>query len=99
MSNVTETVESPTRTESPPTPEVRYEASNEETLGNAVVGAVAAEEGVEESELNPLSGALYPAAENVLFENTADSADDWFFSFRYHGYDLTVRADGTILVR
>lgn len=99
MSNVTEPVEPQPTTKSPPSPEVRYEASDEQTLGNAVVRAVAAEEGVEESELNPLSGALYPAAESVLFENTADSADDWFFSFRYHGYDLTVRANGTILVR
>lgn len=98
MANVTEVADAAPAIGSP-SPEVRYEASGEETLGSAVVGAVAAEEGVEESELTPLSTALYPAAESVLSEATADATDDWCFSFRYHGYDLTVRADGTILVR
>lgn len=58
----------------------------------AVVEAVAAREGVAETELPPLADAVDPDA----LEAVVDGDGDRRISFEYHGYAVTVHPDGSV---
>ncbi len=60
----------------------------EQTIGEAVVEAVAAEEGVTPSQLSkPLYSVVDSDALDSLFRSTSGS-----ITFRYYGYEITVDA-------
>jgi len=62
----------------------------------AVVRAVATVRGVDPIDLRtPLFEAIDPDALDRLF---ASPADDLSVSFRYHGHDVTLTADLTVVV-
>lgn len=59
----------------------------------AVVEAVAAREGVAETELPPLADAVDPDALDAVVHEDDDRGR---LSFEYHGYAVTVHADGSV---
>lgn len=64
-----------------------------------VVDAVANAEGVDPTDLEPpLYDAVDPNAIDGLFDATAtpNASRNGRLTFRYRGYDVTVRADGTV---
>lgn len=64
----------------------------EHTIGDAVVEAVAAAEGVTPSQLSkPLYSVVDPDALDSLFHSTSGSV-----TFRYYGYEITVDATDQI---
>jgi hypothetical protein len=69
-----------------------YEMSNGMTMCEAVVTAVASEEGVDETELErPLYDAVDPNALNQVFRGS----DGWI-TFEYYGYVITADADRNV---
>lgn len=75
---------------------VAVDAAEYDTLAMAVVGAVAAAEGVSELALSPLYDAgVDPDALNALFEGSETHVEG-FFSFSYAGYLVTVTSDGSV---
>lgn len=75
-----------------------YDASEPEQLSLAVVDAVADAEGVEATDLAPLYYTIDPAALDALVRPpvTVDGEPTGEVRFSYHGYDVTVRSDGTV---
>ncbi|RDI71206.1 HalOD1 output domain-containing protein [Halopelagius longus] len=74
------------------------DAAEYDTVAMAVVGAVAAAEGVSEIALPPLYDAgIDPDALNELFEGSRTHVEG-FFSFVYFGYVVTVTSDGGVTV-
>ena len=65
---------------------------------HAVVERVAALEGVEQTELTPLYGAIDPEALNTLVETGSNSDSALQIGFTYHGYDVTVTGNGTVYI-
>lgn len=75
-----------------------YQVSESQQLSERVVQAVAAADDVDPLELPPLFGAIDPDALDTLFETSigADSPSDGEVQFGYHGYSITVTADGDV---
>lgn len=69
-------------------------------VSTAVVTAVARIEGVDQSELEPLSSVVDPDSLDRVFRPRADgpSRSGGHVSFRYEGHRVTVRADGQVVV-
>lgn len=69
-----------------------------EQLSQAVIAAVADAEQADPLDLTPLYQAIDPDALDSLFKSVAGegtrAVDE--ISFEYHGYDVTVAADGDI---
>jgi hypothetical protein len=63
------------------------------TVADAVVDAVATHEGVDPTALPPLAEAVEPGALDAV---TAPDGDRRRLSFEYHGYAVTVHADGSV---
>lgn len=63
---------------------------------HAIVKRVAALEGVDLSELDPLFGAIDPDALDTLVETTGHSDAALQIEFPYHGYDVTVTGEGVV---
>lgn len=70
------------------------------TLSSAVVRTVAAAEGVDVTALPPLFHAIDPDALDALFRAGPDGGGETRTSgavtFSYHGYEVTVDADGSV---
>jgi len=68
----------------------------------AVVTAVADAEGVDETDLPPLFHAIDPDALDSLFDSRDEpphaTRTTGSISFHYHGYDVTVTANGRVEV-
>lgn len=66
----------------------------------AVVSAVAAAAGVDETELPPLFHTIDPDALDSLFDSghggALDAQPEGVVSFRYYGFDVQVSSDGTV---
>lgn len=62
----------------------------------AVVERVAALEDVDQTELDPLFGAIDPDALDTLVGTTGHSDAALQIEFAYHGYDVTVTGDGVV---
>lgn len=63
----------------------------------AVVERVAALEGADPTELEPLFEVIDPEALDMLIESECDPDEsDLRIEFTYHGHDVTVTARGTI---
>lgn len=62
----------------------------------AIVERVAALEGVDHSELDPLFGAIDPDALDALVGTTGHSDAALQIEFTYHGYDVTVTGEGVV---
>lgn len=62
----------------------------------SIIGAVAAREGVESTDLPPLQDAIDHAVLETLYQTIDDPRPH--VRFRYYGYDISVRADGSILL-
>jgi len=65
-----------------------------------VVAAVAETEGVDPRNLTPLYEAVDPEALDALLQRRGNSPgiDGIGVTFTYHGYEVTVREDGRILL-
>lgn len=77
------------------------DAEEYESTTQAVLEAVAGREGTDPTELEPsLHDVVDPDALNALFESTASGRprSNGFVEFTYCGYEVTVRADGRVLV-
>ena len=81
-------------------PNTRREANTSDTLASlSVVEAVAAAEDVEPVTLEPpLFRVIDPTALDRLFADGHDgrARPSGTVEFEYHGYDVSVRADGTV---
>jgi len=68
----------------------------------AVVTAVADAEGVDETDLPPLFHAIDPDALDALFDSSTEpphaTGTTGSITFHYHGYDVTVTANGRVEV-
>lgn len=85
-----------------------YEMTDDETVSEAVVNAVAAASGYRrvrsfdaddaEPVLDPLYSAIDPDALDTLFERTdkRPGPADWQLSFSFHGYQVRVTSDGFV---
>ncbi len=75
-----------------------YQIDDDEQLSSAVVHAVAEAEDADPLDLTPLYGAVDPDALDSLFDSLASdgeaSVDE--VTFDYHGYGVTVAADGVV---
>lgn len=66
-----------------------YELTDGEPVSNGVCAAVAALEGVSETDLTPLAESIDPDALNRLL---ADGSDTDHVTFGYAGYEITATA-------
>lgn len=77
-----------------------YQIDDGEQLSSGVVHAVADAEDADPLDLTPLYGAVDPDALDALFASLTDdseaSVDE--VTFDYHGYDVTVTADGVVRI-
>lgn len=75
---------------------------NSEAPSRAVVSAIAEADGVDETELPPLFHAVDPDALDALFRpgrrEATESRGSGTVTFGYHGYEVSVSADGTVQV-
>ena len=62
----------------------------------AVVERVAACEGVDHTELDPLYEAIDPDAFDMLIESGRHNESRLKITFSYQGYDVTVTGDGVV---
>lgn len=63
----------------------------------SVVEAVAAREGLEPTDLPPLQNAIAPEILETLLHTGGDGSRQ-HVRFQYYGYEITVRADGSIRI-
>ncbi|WP_415382189.1 HalOD1 output domain-containing protein [Halosimplex sp. TS25] len=68
------------------------------TIVLSVLEAVAATERTDPVDLPPLSDAVDPDALNALFDPSGEQPAPTRFSFCYADHDVTVTADGSVLV-
>lgn len=73
----------------------------ERTLAVAIVEATAELKGADPTELEPLSDRIDPESIDRLVRSTGagDGASPFRLSFRYAGYDVTVRNPATVEIR
>ena len=76
-----------------PSQTVAQSASRSEAVTEAVIGAVADEEGVSPLQLEPLATVVDPDALNALY---ADDRPGVKLEFSYHGYRVSVDVDGRL---
>lgn len=78
---------------------VEFDA-NDQQVSMAVVRAVAAIDGRAPNDLDPLYHVVDPDALDTLFGPTIgdDHRGDVEISFRYHGYEVSVRSYGMIVI-
>jgi len=72
------------------------DAEPAESLVQSISEAVADAEGVETWDLTPLYEAIDPGALGSLIGSAGPYDDSFVVTFDYHGYDVTVTADGTV---
>ncbi|MFD1587645.1 HalOD1 output domain-containing protein [Halorientalis brevis] len=67
------------------------------TVAERVVQIIAAEKGLSPVELEPLHDVVDPDALNALFESVSgNTRTSGQVSFHYHGYTVTISANGQI---
>lgn len=73
---------------------------SDESPTEAVVSAVAAAEGVDEIDLQPLYDVCDPDALNSIFQSTLTGASSAVntVEFQYHGYTVRVHGNGEVEV-
>ncbi len=67
-----------------------YELTDGESVSNGVSAAVAAFEGVSETDLTPLAESIDPDALNRLL---AEESETNYVTFGYAGYEITATAE------
>jgi len=72
--------------------------SGSETLDSAVTCAISRATGVSVTELAPLYEYMDPDALHEFVASMRDRETETSITFQYEGHDVTVRADGEILV-
>jgi hypothetical protein len=77
---------------------VQADWSGTETLDSAVTNAISRATGVSVTELAPLYEYMDPDALHEFVASMRDRETETSVSFQYEGHDVTVRADGEILV-
>jgi hypothetical protein len=79
--------------------DARFEKGGEETITDALVGALAAAEGVEVTDVDPVYEAVDLDALERLFGDHGGAADaEGLYSFTFDTWNVFVRADGRIRV-
>jgi hypothetical protein len=79
--------------------DARFEKGGEETITDALVGALAAAEGVEVTDIDPVYDAVDLDALERLLGNHEGAADaERLLSFTFDRWNVFVRADGRIRV-
>ncbi|PSP49364.1 hypothetical protein BRC95_08165 [Halobacteriales archaeon QS_5_68_33] len=82
-----------------PVVDARFEKGGEETITDALVGALAAAEGVGVTDIDPVYDAVDLDALERLLENHEGAADaERLLSFTFDRWNVFVRADGRIRV-
>jgi len=82
-----------------PVVDARFEKDGEETITDALVGALAAAEGVDATDVDPVYEAVDLDALEQLFEDHDGAADaEGLLSFTFDTWNVFVRADGRIRV-
>ncbi|WP_132059468.1 HalOD1 output domain-containing protein [Halorussus amylolyticus] len=90
------------RDENPPNDEtplrVQADWSGTETLDSAITCAISRATGAAVTDLAPLYEYMDPDALHEFVESMRDSGAETTITFEYEGHDVSVRADGEILV-
>lgn len=69
-----------------------------QTIVLSIIEAVAAADRADVGELPPLSDAIDPDALNALFDPSGDRPAPTRISFPYAGHDVTITADGSVIL-
>lgn len=77
---------------------VHADCSGSETLDAAITCAISRATGAEVSDLAPLYEYMDPDALHEFVASMRDRECQTSISFEYEGHDVTVRADGEILI-
>jgi hypothetical protein len=75
-----------------------YDRDSEESISEAIIGALAEAEGICETEVAPMYETIDLDAVNRLFASYGETSDSVLLNFSFENWDVFVRADGRIRV-